>query len=173
MTYDGRAVANFILDFCDAHGKPVTNLSLQKLVFFCHAWTLVALGKPLIKQKFEAWQFGPVLQYLYRDFKKFDDQPINVRAKRINPDRGELEIVHYDFDAATELLLRAVPDFYCRLSASALVGLTHVKDGPWEKVWNDTGNLNPGMTIDPSSIENYYSQVEPPFRRARDLHGET
>jgi uncharacterized phage-associated protein len=171
MAYDGRAIANFILDFCDAHGRAVTNLSLQKLVFFCHAWSLIELGKPLIRQKFEAWQFGPVLQYLYRDFKTFDSSPINVRAKRLDPNRGHLETVAYGFDSETESLLRAVLDFYSRLSAGALVSLTHVKDGPWDRVWNHPGKLNPGMTIDENAIEEYYSRVTPPFGKTRDLDG--
>ena len=37
MTHDGRAIANFILDAADRDGRAISNLSLQKLVYFCHA----------------------------------------------------------------------------------------------------------------------------------------
>ena len=62
MSYDGRAVANFVLDFCDQHQRGITNLSLQKIVYFCHVWSLIEFDRPLVKQRFEAWQYGPVLQ---------------------------------------------------------------------------------------------------------------
>lgn len=56
MSLDGRAIANFVLDYCEKHARPVTNLSLQKIIYFCHVWSLVKLQKPLVKQQFEAWQ---------------------------------------------------------------------------------------------------------------------
>ena len=34
MTYDGRAVANFILDCCDKRGRPINHTALQKIVYF-------------------------------------------------------------------------------------------------------------------------------------------
>jgi len=80
MSHDGRAVANFVLDVCEQAGREVTNLSLQKIVFFCHAWSLAVRKEPLVKHEFEAWQFGPVLQYLYREFKVAEREPIRERV---------------------------------------------------------------------------------------------
>lgn len=163
MGLDGRAVANFVLDFCDARGRGITNLSLQKIVYFCHVWSLIERGQPLLKHQFEAWQYGPVLQYLYREFKNFDDRSISGRATRIDPDTGKREIVPYGFDAGTEALLSRVVDFYSRLRASDLVALSHAKGGPWDEVWNHEGAVNPGMKIAEESIARYYSRVRPPF----------
>lgn len=163
MTLDGRAVANFILDFCDEQGRGISNLSLQKIVYFCHVWSLIKLQRPLVKHKFEAWQYGPVLQYLYREFKAFDDRPIEGRARRIDPDTGRKEVVGYGFDTETEELLREVVGFYSRLRAGDLVALSHVKGGPWDKVWNHGGAVNPGMRIEEDSILAYYAKARPPF----------
>lgn len=58
---DGREVANYILDYANDNGIPMINLGLQKITYFCHVWFLISVGKPLIKQNFEAWEFGPVL----------------------------------------------------------------------------------------------------------------
>ncbi len=33
MSYDGREVANFVLDFCEARNRRLTHLSLQKVVY--------------------------------------------------------------------------------------------------------------------------------------------
>lgn len=163
VSSDGRAVANFVLDVCEAEGKDVTNLALQKIVFFCHAWSLARLGRPLVKHDFEAWQFGPVLQYLYRHFKEFDRAPITSRAVRLNAGTGEQEIVPYAFDAETEDLLRKAIGFYSRLSAGTLVQLSHVEGGPWHEVWNHKGNVNPGMRIENDEISQYYSSARVPF----------
>lgn len=163
MSLDGRAVANFVLDFCDARSRELTNLSLQKIVYFCHVWSLIELRRPLVKHQFEAWQFGPVLQYLYREFKKFEDRPIAGRATRIDPETGVKETVRYAFDSETEELLGRVVDFYSRLRASDLVALSHAKGGPWEEVWNHCGAANPGMRIEEDAIASYYSKVRPPF----------
>ena len=163
MSLDGRAVANFVLDFCDHKGRPVTNLSLQKVVYFCNVWSMIQRGLPLVKHQFEAWPYGPVLQYLYREFKQFKDQPISGRATRINPLVGNKEVVPYSFDQETEELLNHVVDFYSQLRASDLVALTHVQGGPWDEAWNHHGPVNPGMKIDNGRIARYYSNVPPPF----------
>lgn len=163
MSADGRAIANFVLDFCESRGRGISNLSLQKIVYFCHVWSLIKLGKPLIKHQFEAWQYGPVLQYLYREFRTFDDLPITSRASRMNTETGNREIVPYKFDRDTEELLESVVDFYSQLRAADLVALSHAKGGPWDEVWNHRGSVNPGMRIEESSITDFYSRARPPF----------
>lgn len=160
---DGRAIANFILDVCESEKRSVSHLSLQKIAFFCHAWSLTSLGKPLIKHQFEAWQYGPVLQYLYRDFRDFERDPITSRAEKLNPVSGRAEVVPYQLDDETEQLLRKVIGFYARLSAGTLVELSHVDDGPWHQAWNHSGKVNPGMKIDDISIKNYFSKSRAPF----------
>lgn len=159
MAFDGREIANFVLDFCDNKNVSITQLSLQKIVFFCHAWSLVKLGKPLVKQQFEAWEHGPVLQYLHREFKSYKDQPIVSRAQKLNPYTGEKVIAEYEFDAQTQDLLEQVVAFYCPLSVYQLVELTHVRGGPWDKVWHHGGRVNPGMKIDNEDIANFYSSI--------------
>lgn len=160
---DGRAVANFVLDYCDRRGRSVTNLSLQKIVFFCHAWSLTRLNKPLIKQSFEAWKRGPVLPYLYREFKDFDDRPISSRACQLDRLTGQRQIVAYNFDGPTEALLEEVVEFYSQIPAFELVALTHVRGGPWERVWHHGGTVNPGMKIDDGEIARFYSKISAPF----------
>lgn len=163
MSYDGRAVANRILDLCEAEGVPITNLSLQKLVYFCHAWCLVKLGRPLIRHQFEAWQHGPVLQYLYREFKCFESGRISTRAKGLNPTSGEYEVVSSVLDSSVDEVVQRVLAFYARLRPGTLVELSHVPGGPWEMAWNHLGKSNPGMKIKDESIVEYYRSAISPF----------
>jgi uncharacterized phage-associated protein len=163
MTYDGRMVANFILDFCEQRGRMVSNLALQKIVYFCHVWSLIFLGRPLIRHKFEAWEFGPVLPYLYRDFKELDQAAIDRRATHLDPMDGMKKVVEYRFDPDTERLLREVVNFYSRLGVGELVKLSHAKGGPWYTVWHHGAIINPGMKIDDTEIAVFYSKAPPPF----------
>ena len=163
MTHDGRAIANFVLDYCDAKGRPVTNLALQKIVYFCHVWSLVKFERPLVKHKFEAWDFGPVLPYLYREFKKFDRLPVRARATQISPVDGNSRIVEYSFDPQTIELLQEIVEFYSRMRAGDLVELSHAAGGPWYEVWNHAGQVKPGMQIDDARITEFYSKISCPF----------
>jgi uncharacterized phage-associated protein len=163
MTYDGRMVANFVLDFCESKGRQVTNLALQKIVFFCHVWSLIFLGRPLVRHKFEAWEFGPVLPYLYREFRELDRAAITRRATELDPFSGRKRVVDYRFDADTHRLLCEVVDFYSRLGAGDLVRLSHSKGGPWHNVWHHQGPINPGMKMDDTEIVTFYSKAPAPF----------
>jgi uncharacterized phage-associated protein len=133
-------------------------------MYFCHAWTLVQLDAPLIKQRFEAWQYGPVLQYIYREFRKFGDSTIKERAKRINVETGRSEIVLYKFDPEILPLLVSVVDFYSRLRLGDLVELSHISGGPWDQVWNHAGQASAGMLISNEAIKTFYSTAPVPSK---------
>lgn len=45
----------------------ITTLKLQKLVYYCQAWSLAWDGKPLFNEDFEAWANGPVNPRLFRE----------------------------------------------------------------------------------------------------------
>jgi uncharacterized phage-associated protein len=161
--YDGRAIANFVLDYCDEKSKEVTNLSLQKIVYFCHVWSLINYSKPLVRHKFEAWEFGPVLPYLYQEFKAYGSKPILSRAKAMDRTTGQIQDAKYDFPSEVITLLKDITDFYSSIRAGHLVDLSHVEGGPWHKVWNHKGKVNPGMKIENSDILKFYSSAPAPF----------
>jgi len=154
---DGREVANYILDYADESGISVTNLGLQKITYFCHVWFLISANKPLIKQNFEAWEFGPVLPYLYRFFKEFGDQKITTRATKLDPKTGNNVIARINIDKGEENLLESIVSFYSRLSVNQLVEQSHVSDGPWHEVWHHEAKVNPGMQISNQTILNFYT----------------
>lgn len=161
--YDGREIANYVLDHCERGGRTITNLALQKVVYFCHVWSLIELGRPLIKHHFEAWEYGPVLPYLYREFKAFDRSAITGRAKRLDPVTGHYQVAAANLDKDSRELLEKVVSFYTRMRAGDLVELSHAEGGPWSVVWNHGGKVNPGMRIDDGEIKVFYSKVVPPF----------
>lgn len=163
MNADGRALANYILDCCDANGWEVTNLALQKLMYFCHAWMLVKYKAPLVRHPFEAWEFGPVLPYVYRDFKVHGDGRITTRARSLDLQSGRREVARLELEIDKREFLDALISFYGRLSAFDLVKMSHVTKGPWDQVWRHCGKANPGMRIENQLIEDFYSRSQFPF----------
>ncbi|MEA9709925.1 Panacea domain-containing protein [Xanthomonas campestris] len=160
---DGRAIANLVLDIADSEGGEITNLALQKILFFCHGWCIAKSGKSLIKQEFEAWQYGPVLQHVYREFKSFDRSPIKSRAKKLDPLTGEKVDITSDIDDETRAIVEAVTKFYSKLRPGTLVEMSHASGGPWDTTWNHGGAINPGMKMDNSEISEYFKILKAPF----------
>lgn len=155
MSYDVRKIANAILDQADHYGYPITNMALNKLVFFAHGWHLALYDRPLVSSSFEAWQFGPVHPQIYRQFKSYDDHPIRGRAHRINLSSGNTSKMEYDLPELVTLHIGNIIEFYGSYSASRLSQISHEVGAPWDQVWNGTGS-RPGMTIDDNNTKNYY-----------------
>ena len=66
---DAVNVANFFVELANAEEDScMTNLKLNKLVYFAQAWSLEKLGKPLFEEEVEAWQHGPVIPSVYTAF---------------------------------------------------------------------------------------------------------
>lgn len=129
--YDARAIANLILDEADRKSLRITNLSLQKLLYFCHGLFLIRHDRPLISGYFEAWKFGPVHPGAYEAFKEASDRPISFRAKRwdlVNQTSHPIERVD---DPDCMHTVSRVLDAYGSLSPGRLVELSHAPNAPW------------------------------------------
>jgi len=163
LMYDVRDVANFVLDYSDQRGLKITNLALQKLLYFAHGWFYSIYEHPLIKNKFEAWQYGPVQRVIYDQFKAFRDSSIrDVRATYIDPSNGEPVLKPYKIEPDHAQIIKEVLEKYAQYSAGQLVEQTHVEDGPWEYVWQQAEEvIYPGMKIPDSLILDHFKRLSP------------
>lgn len=108
-------VADWML--AKAHAKGVsdmTNMKLNKLVYFAQAHTLAATGNSLIKEDAEAWTHGPVFVSVYRAYQASGSSPIKHLPSRVP-----------HFDAVSEELLDRVWADYGHDSASRLRKISH------------------------------------------------
>ena len=69
MSYQSTAIANYFLDLAKASGKKLDPMQIQKLVYFAHGWNLAFTATPLINDRIEAWDFGPVVHNLHHVLK--------------------------------------------------------------------------------------------------------
>ncbi|GLS29485.1 Panacea domain-containing protein [Neomesorhizobium albiziae] len=135
MPYDAREIANFFVDRAGETGLPLTHLSLQKILFFAHAWHLAKYNAPLIGQRFEAWKHGPVVRVVYDQLKVYKDKEISSRLTKIDVTTGIMSFARYDLNSNLMKFLENIFDYYAKFDAGKLVDLTHEEAGPWEKVW--------------------------------------
>jgi uncharacterized phage-associated protein len=158
MAYDPRSVANLILDIAEAQRVTITNLSLNKILYFIHAWYLAFHKRPLINAKIEAWEYGPVIREVYSEFKKFGGNAITARAQKFDVDKLQKIICVDSFSEEDLIFINNQFSKYGKKGVGELVGLSHEKGGPWDLAYNQSGKINPGMHISDELIEAYFSQ---------------
>ncbi|CCF83414.1 Panacea domain-containing protein [Nitrolancea hollandica] len=130
-------VARYFIALATEHGDLITNLKMQKLVYYAYAWTLVRNEKRLFSEAIEAWPNGPVVNTLYHDLKGYGAKPIDVEEfLGIEPGKIFDELpTKYDelvsrFPEDVLETLDGVYEEYAPLSAFELVTMTH-HEKPW------------------------------------------
>lgn len=146
-TYSVKEIANWILDFAESRGAPISNMALNKLVYFAYESFLVRSGRKLTKAKIEAWDHGPVFREVYSSFKQFGADAIPARATRYDPGTNSVEIVNYAVAEDDEKLLIEALEPMIHLPAYILREISHDSRGAWAKVWAHGATSNPGMEI--------------------------
>ncbi len=129
-------------------GNPLTAWKLQKLIYYCQAWSLVWDEIPLFKEKILAWANGPVVKELYNKHKG-----LFYVKEMLNGNQKHLSINQKD---TIDHVLKA----YGEKSAQWLSDLTHL-----EKPWIEARvGLEPGergaAEIQLSIMHEYYSGVD-------------
>ena len=129
-------VADFFISTAN-EGDPeeddgITNMKLNKLLFFAQAASLQRFGKPLFDTPLEAWKYGPVVKDVYRTFKGYQRDSITKVAQPFDWQTVQPEVLQ---------LLCDVYRTYARdYSATGLMRMTHKPDTPWSKVYQPNQN---------------------------------
>ena len=158
--YDARSIANFVLDRAASQSIGISNLHIHKILYFAHGSFLLQRNRQLIAQHFEAWEYGPVIQDLYHQFKKFDRSAILERATRLNVLTAQYEIAQYQLEDKDAELLTELVDYFIRIPAEMLSEWSHAKDGPWYEAWHYEGKSNPGMKINNRAIAQWFATTQ-------------
>jgi probable addiction module antidote protein len=127
--------------------RKATYMKLQKIVYYSQAESLVHHGKPLFKEKIEAWAAGPVVRELYEKHRGL---------KYLNgADLGNAE----NLTAEQKASIRFAVEKYGNIDGDTLSHLTHIEQ-PWKGARNglpDGAHSSNPITVE--SIREYYSQI--------------
>lgn len=159
LAIDGRIIANAVLDRAYAKGRAITNLDLQKLVYFMHGHFLLRHHRPLVQGEFEAWSYGPVHRVIYDAFKKYEDSPIGGHAMAFDPITRSLRQLGALRDREALATLDDLLGHYVAMSTYSLVDLTHRPGTPWSRtVEAAESRINIGMKISNAIIREFFEE---------------
>ena len=145
MPYSVLDVAKWILAEAKRQGLTLTNMKLQKLLYYAQAYSLGMTGQPLFAEDIQAWRHGPVAPVAYLAYNMYGGSVIPA------PDVGE--VAAPDDDAPLiALLVRDKGQF----SASALRNMTH-EESPWKEAWAAWDGAGPKPVINPESMRDYFA----------------
>ena len=73
-----KSVANYIIAYALKIGHPISNLQLQKILYYIQVHFLKNTGVPFFKDDIEAWLIGPVIPNVYYQYAVFGPAPITI-----------------------------------------------------------------------------------------------
>lgn len=135
-------------------------LKLMKLVYLAHGWFMAYFdGRPLVSDRVEAWDYGPVFPDLFRSIERCGKRHV----ERVQKSRREALLgfgTALD-DDETELI-EAVYHHYKNLKGSQLSWMTHQEGSPWDQTWDD---CEPYGVIDRDLIWKHYVELKDKAQR--------
>lgn len=183
VPYSSKAVANFFLSLANSKGEDLDQLKLQKLIYFAHGWHLAFRDQPLIPDRIEAWQYGPVVPSLYYELLDWGSAPIKgaivEMLSKLNDSTNQVDFFQYvpnlqaygaENDAGlkfTEQLLRQIYRYYGHLTGPQLSYLTHEKNGPWEWARKSKSAKDKPVIPDPEFRKHFRQKLEEHARSAQ------
>ncbi len=120
----GLDVARYIVDKCYRNDKPITNLHLQKILYFVQGEYYRKTGELLIDDDFLAWQYGPVIQEVYDEYSWHYSSRI-------------YETYDLDIDEEITEVIDPIIEAKRRKTAGALVNESHKPGGAWDQVYDE------------------------------------
>lgn len=124
-------VANFLV----LSSKPeeedfMTNLRVNKLLYFIQGCYLSRKNEPLFEENFEAWKLGPVIPSIYNRYKVYGNNPITKESVT-----EDIELPRDVMMVITDVLRE-----YGKYTTRKLVAITHESNTSWSKVFVEGQN---------------------------------
>jgi uncharacterized phage-associated protein len=130
MAYSVFDIANKILFQVSFSGSEelISNMKLQKLLYYQQGFHLACFGTPLFNEEIEAWMYGPVVPCVYEYFKTNENRGIEYVGDVISLSKEE------------EALFNEVYRVYGKYSAIGLMEMTH-NEIPWKSTEVKVGSI--------------------------------
>lgn len=140
MTYKARDIATYIINYSNEMGYGVTNLKLQKLLYYVQAYFAVNKNEPCFNDDIERWRHGPVIREVYGKYKIYCTEDIFEKDESV------------DINSNDKNMIREVVNSYKAYDAWDMVTKTHAEE-PWV-------NTEPNEVISFLKIQEYFQNNE-------------
>ena len=132
MAYNIKDIANLLLHRAEEAegGDLMSNMKLQKMLYYQQGFHLAMFGTPLFDDEIEAWMYGPVIPSVYETYKSYGRDGIPSDKDKT-----------FSFDDPKEAaLFEEVYRVYGKFSAIGLMNMTH-GEYPWKSTETGEGNI--------------------------------
>lgn len=136
--YKATEVAKLVINVCADDGHPVTNLKLQKILYFMWLEWYKKRETYLFDNRVEAWHYGPVVPDVYQTYRTSIADPIRKG--------DEPPIAKSDAEQLKEIALR-----YNKYPIGELIEMSHKDGSPWDRAGRDLvpyTEISKGLMID-------------------------
>ena len=106
----------------DGREDEMTNMKVQKLLYYSQSLHLALYNKPLFPEEIQAWRYGPVCPPAYRFYCQFEAEQLPI------PDALELAVISQE----DQQILEEVWGYFGSYHAYSLSDMTH-NEFPWKK----------------------------------------
>ena len=127
------AIANEFLSRRDNDAWPQQML-IQKLVYIANGWNLAINNVPLITEKAEAWDNGPVYRSIWDHIKEFGYR--GAKCQLLDQNK---RLVSETLTLSETQVIDHVWRKYGHMTASQLSALTHQPNTPWSQAYFGRG----------------------------------
>lgn len=155
-TYNVLDIARYVINYCNDNNFHISNLKLQKILYFIQAGFYLNKGNECFKENIEAWKYGPVIPEVYHEFKQYGSTNIPYISEYMDFSGGifNCKSVRYNediIDDADKIIINELINNCNKYTASQLVDITH-KQKPWiDSYVNGINNV-----IDKSTLQKYF-----------------
>jgi uncharacterized phage-associated protein len=139
----------FIYKSIPCTSENITNLKLQKLLYFAQGYYLKENGRdnPLFEEKIEAWAHGPVVPRVYRNYSNYKFMEISKQGT---------EDINKDIDPDYSKFLDKVWEHFKSYNGKELENMTH-EEGPWKVIRGELPSfISTNTTIEKKDIYDFF-----------------
>lgn len=141
--YKAQNIATYIIQYATNKGKNITNLKLQKVLYYVQGYFLKEYEKPAFNDEIKNWTYGPVVPSVYYNYCSYGSEPLKEND---NETFGFLSNDH-------KKLLNNVINSCLDIPSFKLVEQTH-SEAPWK-------NSSWSGLISRESILKYFANNDP------------
>ena len=128
--YSALDLAKYIVDYCYRMCKPISNLKLQKMLYFMWIDYYNKYNKLLFKEHFQAYKFGPMVPEVYYEFCSYAGVELRKNFENIFKEETAEDIENI-------IIIQDLIDKYIDVSVYEIVLKSTAKNGAWDIIYNN------------------------------------
>ncbi len=137
--------ANYLIFLMNDNCDDLSNMKLNKLLYFAQGYSLRDNNKPLFNDAVEAWKHGPVINSVYYEYADSGNHIYDYDSTRIN-----------NLNDEDKELLYKIALNYGKYTASYLRNMTHRPNTPWDQIFDENTKHK---EIPLSLIKSYFDKL--------------